>query len=207
VCYKLRWSNNVSSVACDERQGLQGKTIFCPLAKDKEVFCLTPLYHILSLFLLLEVWNLFFVPSKIPNGARNAQAKRLKSLQDPMCIPERTGFLCPTCERFGGRGLGTGTPQAAGGTKAAQPWMRRAQAPGAEGTFFLSMMSVLSLPAIRQSLLGCHICCRHKFGFLLGEFITLNISHDRSVEMKSKVAQFLATNLYMNMSEFPVTTV
>lgn len=38
------------------------------LANNREVFCLTHLYHILSLSLLLEAQNLFFVPSKISNG-------------------------------------------------------------------------------------------------------------------------------------------
>lgn len=37
------------------------------LANNREVFCLTPLYRILSVSLLLEAQNLFFVPSEISN--------------------------------------------------------------------------------------------------------------------------------------------
>ena len=39
------------------------------------------------------------------------------------------------------------------------------------------------------------------------EFVTLTISHDLFIEMKPKVALFIATNLCVNMTEFLVTTV
>lgn len=57
------------------------------------------------------------------------------------------------------------------------------------------MMSILSLLAISQSFLGCQIYCRPKFGFLLGDFATLAISYDHFMEMKPKVALFVATKL------------
>lgn len=56
-----------------------------------------------------------FVPSKTSNRDMKWSGKRLKSLQDPMCIPKQLCFLCPMCERFGGKWPGTGTPQATEG--------------------------------------------------------------------------------------------
>lgn len=140
----------------------------------------------------LEAWNLFFIPSKPQIGTRNAQAKRLKSLQNLMCIPVWMCFFCLTSERFGGRELGTWNPRAAEGAKGAQPWTTCTQVPGAKGTFFsVSVMSILSLLVISQSLPGCQIYCWCKFGFLMVELVTLTISHDHFIEMKPKVTLWL----------------
>lgn len=105
------------------------------------------------------------------------------------------------------KGAGDREPLRSRGAKAAQPRTHCAQALGAEGTFFLSMMSILSLLAISQSFLGCQIYCRPKFGVLLGDFATLTISHDHLIEMKPEVALFIATKINMNMTEFPGATV
>lgn len=75
------------------------------------------------------------------------------------------------------------------------------------GNLFLSVMSILGLLDITQPHLGCQIYCRLKSGFLLGEFVTVPVSHDCFIEMKPDVALFIATNLCMNITEFPVITV
>lgn len=53
-------------------------------------------------------------------------------------------------------------------------------------------MNILSILDISQSLSNRQRQHRHKFVFLLGEFITLTVSHDCFIEMKPKVALQLA---------------
>lgn len=136
------------------------------LASNREVFCLTPLYHILSLSPLLEAQNILFVPSKISNRGMKWSEKRMKSLQDPVCIPELGVPPCPG--RFGGKWLGTGTLQATEGPKEISHGQSVVKCWKQKELFFLSMMNVSSLLETSKSLLGCKIRCRHKLGFLQG---------------------------------------
>lgn len=155
----------------------------------------------------LEAWNFFFVPCKTPNGDMKCWGKKTKVLLGHDVYPREDMFSLRYWWEVWWKGAGTGNWWGAERPKGPQPLIRCAQEPGAEETFLLCMMSILSFLAIRQSLSGCQIYCRHKFHFLLGQFVALTIAHYHVIEMKPKVTLFIVTNLYMDMSEFPVMTV
>lgn len=155
----------------------------------------------------MEAWNFFFVPCKVPNGDMKCWGKKIEVLLGHYVHPREDVFSLPYWWAVWWNGTGTGNWWGAEGPKGPQPSTRCAQEPGAEETFFLCMMSVLSFLAISQSLSGCQIYCRHKFRLLSGKFIALTIAHDHVIEMKPKVTLFVVTNLYTDMTELPVTRV